>query len=85
MVVVLSDDADPRTSFTDVHDLDDSSDVVCHTAAGRRLILATLSYHAVRATRRQQGPLAYGRALSIARAVMVAHTFDLLACMTRCH
>lgn len=45
-----------------VHGLGDASAVVCHTASDRKLILATMSYHAVRATHRQQGPLAYGRA-----------------------
>lgn len=63
---------DPATSIADFSDLGDSGDVVSHTASYRRLLIATLAYHAVRAARRQHGLALFGRALSIARAVAAA-------------
>lgn len=76
MVAVLLDD-DPQTGVAEFSGLGDSGDVACHTAPCWRLHRATLSYHAVCAPRRQQGPLSYGRALGIARAVIAAHDHEV--------
>lgn len=77
MVVGLFDDLDPGSGVSDFFGLGDSGDVINPAASFRRLIQATLAYHAVRAARRQQGPLNHGRDLSIARAVIAAQNAEV--------
>lgn len=55
----------------------DSTGIVLHTVGFRRLLLATLAYHPVFATRQQQGRVPYGRALETARAVAAAQHAEI--------
>lgn len=73
----LFDDADPGTSIVYYRGIGDSSDVSSHTTAFRRLLLATVAYHAMRAARRQLGPQDFAQALSTVRAVAAAHTSEV--------
>lgn len=73
MTVGIFDESDPHTSVADFFGLGEAADVSDPPAAFRRLILATLGYHAVRAHRRQHGMPSALRAADTLRATVAAH------------
>lgn len=60
------------TSVADFYGVGDFGDVTSHVGGFRRLLLANVACHALRAARRQHGPQPYGRARSQAQAVAAA-------------